>query len=162
MHIFALEGLYINPEGFGFTLLFRSNGKVKVSSQTLDLPITYNYSQKGSYIYIEDPSKGQVELQIRGKTLWTDAPFMDGTYYREGSQELEKAKKKIRENKLRKEAEENKNVEKEKQLENSNESIDNQDNQRTELKSLLHKLKSGQDVPKDEIIKILEKYLDKE
>lgn len=161
MYVFALEGLYINPEGFCFTLLFRSNGKVKVSSQTLDLPITYNYSQKGSYIYIEDPSKGQVELQIRGNTLWTDAPFMDGTYYREGSQELKKAKKKIEEDKLKKEAEENKKLEKERQLENSNESTENHDDQVNELKSLLHKLKSDQNIPKEEIIKILEKYLDK-
>jgi len=88
----AMEGTFINPRGLGIKMVFRANGKVQVTSRIVNAPIWYNYTQSGKYIYIEDPSKGQVEMEIRGGTLWTSAAFMD-VYYPEGSAALAEAEK---------------------------------------------------------------------
>lgn len=89
----AMEGTFINPGGLGIKMVFRANGKVQVTSRIVNAPIWYNYTQSGKFIYIEDPSKGQVEMEIRGGTLWTNAAFMDGIYYPEGSADLAEAQK---------------------------------------------------------------------
>lgn len=91
--LLAMEGTFINPGGLRIQMVFRANGKVQVTSRIINAPIWYNYTQSGKFIYIEDPSKGQVEMEIRGGTLWTSAAFMDGTYYPEGSAALAEAEK---------------------------------------------------------------------
>jgi len=151
INVFSIEGTYINPEGFYIKFQFRSNGKVKMSSQMFSLPITYNYIQQGKFIYIEDPGKGQIELELRGKTLWTDAPFMEGTYYLEGTRELIIAEKKIKDQKIKD------NLKNSENTHNTHNLSDEKNENIEEMKVLLDKLKSGEDVPKEEIIKVIER-----
>lgn len=87
----ALEGTFVNPTGLRIQMIFRSNGKVQVTSRIISAPVWYQYTQSGRFIYIEDPGKGQVEMEIRGETLWTSAAMMGGVYYPVGSPALAEA-----------------------------------------------------------------------